>query len=312
MSFSNKAGGTKRALVTSLVVDVVDVVTNLAVAVLTGSVVMAAEAMEGLADLSSVALLLVGTKRSQRVADHRYQFGYGKELYFWALLSAVIILFITATLSFYMGLDKFRHPEAIEHIRVAYIVLGIAVVTNSYAMLVSSRVLLAGRKFSKLPKVFFASSLLAPKTTLVLDSMGTLASVFGLINLAFYGITGDMRFDGLGAMFMGVILAFFGIVLLNGIRGLITGQSVPKPLASDIRRAALKIPGVLNVLDLRTMILGASSTLINIEVHLDDNLTTDEIETIIDKIKAEVGRAVPGYTHVQVEPETPHTPKKKQ
>lgn len=303
---------TKRALVTSFLVDLLDVVMNFAVAAITGSAVMIAEAMEGLADLSSVGLLLVGHKRSSRKADRRYQFGYGKELYFWALLSAVVILLVTATLSFYFGLDKFLHPEHIEWTGLAYVVLGIAIATNGYALSVSARALLAGRPARNIGRVFFESSLLAPKTTVVLDTMGTLAALFGLGSLVLYGLSGDSRFDGVGAMIIGALLACSALLLLDGVRGLITGRSVPKLLAKDIRAAALRVPGVLGVLDLRTMILGASSTLINLEVHLQDNLTTDEIELIIDKVKKEVGRVVPGYTHVQVEPETPvrHRPRK--
>lgn len=308
---SAPAVSTKRALVTSFVVDLLDVVMNFTVAAITGSAVMIAEAMEGLADLSSVALLLVGHKRSQRKADHNYQFGYGKELYFWALLSAVVILLITASASFYFGLEKLLHPDHVEWTGLAYAVLAIAIVTNAYAFTVSARALLGGRKFAKLPRVFMESSLLAPKTTVVLDIMGTLAALFGMISLIIYGITGDGRFDGIGAMIIGVTLAVFAVILLDGVRGLITGHSVPPLLAKDIRKAAMKVPGILGVLDLRTMILGASSTLVNIEVHLDDGLTTDEIEKVIDKVKREVGRVVPGYTHVQVEPETPATPRKR-
>jgi cation diffusion facilitator family transporter len=307
---SSQAVSTKRALVTSFVVDLLDVVMNFVVAAITGSAVMIAEAMEGLADLSSVTLLLVGHKRSQRKADHNYQFGYGKELYFWALLSAVVILLITASASFYFGLEKFMHPDHIEWTGLAYAVLGIAIVTNGYAFTVSARALLGGREFSKLPRVFMESSLLAPKTTVVLDIMGTLAALFGMTSLIVYGITGDSRFDGVGAMVIGLTLAAFAVVLLNGVRGLITGHSVAPLLAKDIRKAAMKVPGVHGVLDLRTMILGASSTLVNLEIHLDDNLTTDEIEQVIDKVKHEVGRVVPGYTHVQVEPETPELPRR--
>lgn len=301
---------TKRALLTSFAVDLLDVVMNFIVAGITGSAVMIAEAMEGLADLSSVSLLLIGTRRAKRKPDHNYQFGYGKELYFWALLAAVVILLITATLSFWFGLDKFMHPEHVQWTGLAYAVLGVAIATNGYAFSVSARLLLAGKPLKNLPRVFFESSLLAPKTTLVLDTMGTLAALFGLINLIIYGITGDSRFDGVGAMVIGLTLAGSSLILLDGVRGLITGRSVPKMLAADIRSAAIKVPGVLGVLDLRTMILGANSTLVNLEVHLDDSLTTDEIEKIIDKVKREVGRVVPGYTHVQVEPETPGAKRK--
>ena len=296
---------TKRALLVSFVTNLLDVVMNFAIAVITGSAVMMAAALEGLADLSAVSLLIVGHKRSSRKADRMHQFGYGKELYFWALLSAVLILLVTATFSFYFGLNKFLNPDPVEWAWLAYVVLGLGLVTNGYAFSVSARLLLSGKPLRRLPRVFFESSLLAPKTTVILDSMGALAALFGLVSLGLYAITGDGRFDGIGAMLIGLMLAGFAVVLLNGVRGLITGRSVPSLLAKDIRKAAMKVPGVLGVLDLRTMILGAESTLINLEIHLDDNLTTDEIEQVIDKVKREVGRVVPGYTHVQVEPETP-------
>lgn len=302
---------TKRALFVSFATNLLDVGMNFAIAVVTGSAVMAAAALEGLADLSAVSLLIIGHKRSRRKPDKMYQFGYGKELYFWALISAVLILLTTATFSFYFGLTKFLNPDPVEFAGLAYAVLGLGLVTNGYAFSVSARLLLAGRPFRKLPRVFFESSLLAPKTTVILDSMGALAAFFGLINLGLYAVTGDSRFDGIGAMVIGLMLAGFAIILLDGVRGLITGRSVPPLLARDIRAAATKVSGVVGVLDLRTMILGAESTLVNLEIHLDDNLTTDEIEKVIDKVKREVGRVVPGYTHVQVEPETPATPRKR-
>src|SRR5688572_5909990 len=107
---------TKRALITSFVVDVVDIVTNVVVAFITGSAVILAEAMQGLADLTAVSLLLIGHKRAGKIETQIHPFGFGKEAYFWALLAAVIILLFTATLSFYSGLQAFLHPEPINQL----------------------------------------------------------------------------------------------------------------------------------------------------------------------------------------------------
>jgi divalent metal cation (Fe/Co/Zn/Cd) transporter len=106
----------RRVLVTTFLVDLLDVALNLSVAILTGSVVMLSEFFQGLADLTAAAFLLVGYKRSGKKADKLHPFGYGKEIYFWTLISAVVMMTFTATASSYVGLIRFLNPQEITHI----------------------------------------------------------------------------------------------------------------------------------------------------------------------------------------------------
>lgn len=298
---------TLKTLSASFVVDFIDVVTNLVVAAITGSVILLAEALQGMADLTSVTLLLIGYRRSQKKPTTMHPFGYGKELYFWSLLSTFVIMVVTATLSFIFGLEKVLHPHPVEFVGLAYVVLVIAICTNGYALTLSIQRLLEGKPISRLPHTIWNSHQVAPKTTLILDGLGTIAAAFGLIALILYGITGDPRLDGYGAMIIAVTLAIFSAALIISMRSFITGRRAPQAVERRIRKAARDVPGVLDVLDLRTMALGSNSTLINIEVHLQDDLTTDQIEQLIDRIKANIVKAVPGKAHVQVEPETPRS-----
>lgn len=300
---------TKRVLITSLLVDVLDVLINVIVALVTGSAVMLAEALEGLADLSSVVMLLIGFKRSQKNSNRRHPFGYGKEQYFWALLSTFLIIGVTASLSFYFGLQAFLRAEHVENIGLAYLVLTIAFVTNAYALQLSARKLIAQKSWRHFFRIFMESSAIAPKTAIVLDSMGTLAAFFGLIALILYGVTGDSRFDGIGAMVIGVTLVVLALVLIFSTKGWITGKSAPKEIELEIELAAREVAEVQDILDLRTMMLGPDKLLANIEIHFKDNLTTDEIEKVIDQIKRRIRRAVAADVHVNIEPETP--PKKR-
>ena len=80
-----------RVVATSALVSVSDVVLNLAVALLTGSVVMLSQALQGLSDLVTSGMLYIGVKRSAREADERFQFGYGRELFFWVLIASIIM-----------------------------------------------------------------------------------------------------------------------------------------------------------------------------------------------------------------------------
>ncbi|HEY2474565.1 MAG TPA: cation transporter [Candidatus Cybelea sp.] len=56
----------------------------------TGSAAMAAEAIHSTVDAGNSALLMVGLRRSAKPADERHPFGYGREIYFWSLVVAVV------------------------------------------------------------------------------------------------------------------------------------------------------------------------------------------------------------------------------
>src|SRR5918994_4106255 len=154
---SRKKISERRVLVTTFWVDLLDVALNLSVAILTGSVVMLSEFFQGLADLTAAAFLLVGFKRSRKKPDTRHPFGYGKEIYFWTLISAVVMMTFTATASFYVGLIRFLNPEDITHIEFGYGTLLITLVTNCYALSLSSRRLLKNKPLKQLPQLFMNS-----------------------------------------------------------------------------------------------------------------------------------------------------------
>src|SRR5687767_15093293 len=96
---------------TSFLVDLGDIVLNVAVMIITGSVVMLAEAFEGLSDLVASGFLLIGLRISRKRANKKHPFGFGKALFFWTLISAIVILIFGAGLSIYFGVQRFLHPE---------------------------------------------------------------------------------------------------------------------------------------------------------------------------------------------------------
>ena len=295
----------KRVLLTSFFVDLLDVSMNAIIAVLTGSVVMLAETFEGLADLCSAGLLLIGFKKSHRRANHLHPFGFGKEMYFWSTLAAFVMVGITATLSFSYGYREFQHPSAIHHAFVASAVLGVAIATNGYSFWLSARKLLDGKPFKELYKSFMASPHIAAKSTLVLDAMGALAAVFGLFALIMYQLTGNTQFDGIGAMLVSIVLAGSAFVLLVSIRSLVTGQSAPREMERRIRDAVREVPEVRHIVGMRTMLLGSDKLLVNIDVHLRDELTTDQVETVVEAVRSTAEQTGEGFT-VHVEPDPEH------
>lgn len=294
-----------RVVMTSFFVDLLDVFLNLVVALFTGSVVMLSEFFQGVADLTSAGFLVVGHKRAKKPADKLHPFGYGKEIYFWTLISAIVMMTLAATASFHAGFNRFLHPEKIDHIYLAYGALLIALTTNSYALSLSIRRLMQGKPLRQLHRTFLNSSSVATKNTFVLDLMGAMGAGSGLISLLLYQLTGDLRFDAIGAMLVGGTTAILALVLIIGVEGFLVGKRASAEVEEHIKKAALTIPQVKQILDLRTMQIGSEKLLVNMEVHMEDELTTDQLELLIDKIKAQVQTKVPSIQFVQVELETP-------
>lgn len=194
--------GANRVVWTSFFVDALDIALNLVIMLVTGSVVMLAEMFQGISDLLASGFLLIGLRRPK------------KEIYLWTFLSALSMLLLASGLSFYYGLQRFLEPEEIENIVLAYGALVIAAASNGYAFYVSVKRLLEGRKSKNVLKAYSATKKIMTRNTFVLDLMGMSAALVGLVALVLYQITGETRFDGVGAMGIGVILAMLSLDLI--------------------------------------------------------------------------------------------------
>lgn len=295
----------KRVVFTSFLINILDVALNLGAAVITGSVVMLSEALHGASDLLTTVFLMIGVKRAEQPADRLHPFGHGREMFFWSLLSALLMATLMAGLTLYFGWQRLRHPEPLEHIWVAYGLLFFGLVSNTYTFSLSFRRLLGDRSPHRIWRIFLDTSLVETKATFILDLMGASSAALGLVALLTFGFTADPRFDGLGAVLIGVVLAVLAFSLLLSVKDLLIGQSAPREVEEKIRDSVLTNKGVEGVLDLRTMLVGPERFLVNLEIHITDRLTTNEIEKLVDEIKEKVRQAVPTAQHIQIEIETP-------
>ena len=103
-------------------------VTKFGAAVFTGSSAMLSEAIHSVVDTGNQALLLYGMYRAGLPADARHPFGYGKELYFWSFVVAILIFGLGAGFSIYEGMHGILQPTPVQNAMVSYVVLGFSLV----------------------------------------------------------------------------------------------------------------------------------------------------------------------------------------
>jgi len=296
---------TKRVLVTALGIDIFDLIMNAIVAAITGSAIMLVEAIEGFAGLCSVGMLLFADKRSNTKATKLHPFGYGREISYWSTIAAFIIVASAGVFAVHLGYQKVLsdNPAPVRHVWLAFIGLTIALGSNGYSFFTSLRKLLDGAPVESISRVFMTSPRVAPKTTVVLDAMGSAVALVGLFILSVYVLGGSTvaRLDGVGALAMGLgmILSAFGLLL--SVRALVMNQGAPREMERKIRDAAREVPEVKHVVGMQTTMVGSDKVLANIDVHLKDGLNTDQVEEVVEKVK-EATEQVEGV-QVHVEPD---------
>src|ERR671920_1870467 len=107
-------GDSIRAILFALGANFVIFLSKGAAAFITGSGAMLAETVHSLADCGNQGLLLLGLRQAKRPPSPEYPLGYGKAIYFWSFLVAVMLFTLGGMFSLYEGFHKLAHPEPLE------------------------------------------------------------------------------------------------------------------------------------------------------------------------------------------------------
>ncbi len=294
----SQAPSSHRVLWVSFLVNVFDVVSNLVVALLTGSAVVFSGMAQGLADSLGSALLVVGQQRSKRPRDAKHPLGYAREAFFWGLLSAVVMLAIGAGLSAWRGYRQLVDPSPIETTWLALAVVGVAVVTNGYAVSLTIRKL-AAEDGSLLAAMRNSDEPLL-KSALLRDSIGTFTSIVGVVALIFYQLFGLPLFDALGALVAAVMMVVASVILLAQARALITGRAVSDETLARLREVVSGLNGVAAVNELAAVYSGTNQILLEADLNLEDELDTTRIEALLDLLEERTRDVLPDLERVRV------------
>jgi cation diffusion facilitator family transporter len=290
-------------VVVSFVVDLIDFATNLVVAVLTGSAVIFAEMAQGLADALGSFLLVTGDRRSRRPRDLSHPFGYGRQAFFWALLSALVMLTVGVGLAAWRGIQQLLDPTALDRPLLAIAVLVLSIATNGYAVSQSFRKLAAEE--GSIAGVFRSSRRPLVRTALLQDGLGTGSSIVGLVAVTVSVVTGWEVLDGLGAIAIAGLMAIAAVTLVVRAQSLITGRAVDDAELEAIRSSVLSVPAVVAINRLAAVYSGSADILVELDLDLADELQTADIEQALDDIQLRIRTAVPEARAVRVDLNSP-------
>jgi cation diffusion facilitator family transporter len=256
-------------------------VMKLVAGLLTGSAAMLAEAAHSVADTATEGLLLTALRRSEKPADRRHPFGYGKERFFWALIAAVSIFVSGAVFAVYEGISTMvGEGEEQTLIWVAYAVLGGSFLLEGFSWLQALR---QARKEAVAHDQSFGAFLRTTddptvKTVFFEDSAALIGLVLALAGVGLHQLTGSSFWDGLASLLIGLLLSGVAYILGRTNKGLLIGRQADQRLVFAVRDRLAERPEVDQVVDLLTMMLGTDRVLVCARLDFDDALGAADVE----------------------------------
>ncbi|HVU29031.1 MAG TPA: cation diffusion facilitator family transporter [Sphingomicrobium sp.] len=278
-------------------------VTKAIAAGVSGSSAMLSESVHSLVDSGNEVLLLYGQHRASKPPDRLHPWGYGRELYFWSFVVALLIFALGAGVSMYEGIVHIRHPEPITDPMVNYAVYAAAAVFegvswwfgwNAFKRVSGNRPILAAVEASKDP----------PSFMILFEDSAALAGLFiAAIATALSVHFASPWIDGAGSILIGLVLAGVAVLLARESKDLLIGERAMPELSKSIRDMAEREPGVVRVEGILTSQVGPNQVVAIVGVEFEDDLRTPDIERAIGHIETELRKKHPELFKVLVRPQ---------
>jgi cation diffusion facilitator family transporter len=267
-------------------------VTKLFAALVTGSGAMMAEAVHSLADCGNQGLLLLGIRQARRPPSDEFPLGWGRALYFWSFLVAILLFSVGGMFSIYEGIHKLTNPEPLKWPWLALGVLVFGIVVEGISMRGCMQEVNKARGTQSLWTWFRETR----SSELLVIFGEDLAALIGLclatLAVGATMLTGNLMFDATGTIAIGALLIVVAVLVAIEVKALLIGQGM-EPRRRDELMAFLKSrPEVADVLNLITLQMGPD-VMVAVKARMvsvdGDQQLIAAINTVEAAMKAEFG-----------------------
>ena len=273
-------------------------------AYITNSSAMLSEAIHSVVDTLNEILLLYGMKKAEQRPDAHHPFGYGRELYFWAFIVALMVFALGAIVSIYQGILHITHPEEMQDPMINYIVLGIAILCEGFSWTVALRTFRKMKGKMGYFKAFRRSKDPTTFTVLFEDTAALVGLFIALIGIFLAHQLNIPELDGAASILIGVVLAVSAWLLARETKGLLLGETADPRLRENVLNIAQQDAAVYSANGVLTEQMGAHQVIASLSLEFKDDLTSDEIEACVNRIEAQIKQLHPEIITLFVKPQT--------
>jgi cation diffusion facilitator family transporter len=291
-----------RTLVVALLANLGIAVSKFVAAAITGSSAMLTEGVHSVVDSTNQLLLMWGRHAARRKPDMRHPFGYGRELYFWSFVVAVLVFALGAGVSVYEGIIHILEPERAVSPLVAYGVLLVAFLLEGWSTVEAFKEFRVAKgslgwfeaiRRSKDPPAFIV----------LLENGAAMAGIIAAaVGLLLSQLTHNPFYDGAASVVIGLILGVTALLLANESKGLLIGEAADPDLVRSIHDLACEKDGIVGVGYILTSHSSPDQITVMMNVDFRDNLLAADVERIVCEVEAEARERWPDVRRLFIRP----------
>jgi cation diffusion facilitator family transporter len=294
-----------RTLVVALLANLGIAASKFAAAAITGSSAMLTEGVHSVVDCVNQLLLMWGRHAAKRPADKLHPFGYGRELYFWSFVVAVMVFALGAGVSIYEGIVHIMNPEPAVSPVVAYAVLFIAFLLEGWSTVEA----FGDFRRSKGQLSWFQAirrSKDPPGFIILLENGAAMAGIIAAAaGLALSQFTRDPFYDGAASVVIGLILAVTSCLLAYESKALLIGEAADPELVAALHEMVESKKGVTAVGQVLTVHAAPDQITAMLSVDFDDDITARDVEALVWGIEVEAAQRFPMVRRLYLRPRSP-------
>ena len=299
------ANASSKVLYAALAGNLLVTVTKFIAAAITHSSAMLSEAVHSLVDTTNEVLLIYGEHQATRQADASHPLGYGRELYFWSFVVALLIFTVGAGVSTFQGVMHILNPVELERPVVNYVVLGVAFVFELGSWVVAFREFRA-RKGSD-GYIEAAVETRDPSTLMVFfeDSAAMAGIAIALGGTLATHLTGNPVYDGAASICIGLLLGVIATFLVYENKKLLIGEPARPEMVRSIAQIATEDPCIAKFNGLITIHIGPRQIVASLSLHFDPTLCGPRLEEAAERLEDRVRKKHPDITTLLIKPQSP-------
>ncbi|QQP96316.1 cation diffusion facilitator family transporter [Lysobacter enzymogenes] len=285
-------GDSTRAILFALGANFAIAVAKGVAAFFTGSSAMLAETVHSLADCGNQGLLILGLKQAKRPPSPDYPLGYGKAIYFWSFLVAVMLFTVGGMFSLYEGIHKLQHPEPLKQWWWAAGVLVFGIVAEGISMRACLQEVAKARGQRSLWQWFRESRQAELVVIFGEDLAALLGLVLALIAVMLTVVTGNPIWDAIGTVCIGALLIIVAVFVAIEVKAMLIGQSVDPLRQQQIREFLDARPEVARVISLITLQLG-NEVMVSVQAQMREEHSVAGLTEQINAVERAMKQAFP-------------------
>ncbi len=307
-----------RAIIRALIANIAIAFIKLVCWFFSKSTAMFAESIHSLLDSFNSFCLLIGIKRGSRPADSAHPFGYGLEANIWALFASLLMLVGTFA-SVNGGVEKLlHHQNEINNLLQNYHFIAIALVGSIFfemwavksatdAVLKEMDVTAPNAFIGFWRSAKLVNKIKSPTTKFVwYEDTAALAGVivaFSAITISKFGMPPEYAYipDAIASIIIGLILLFLAFYLLKNNINFLTGSAAGAQTEQLIKEIADNVHGVASIHDLKTMDMGASGLLVNLEIEVKPDIQVKDADDIAERVEYLIREKIKNIADITIE-----------